>query len=68
MVKDGEIVSTKPSHTIWTNVTGLEDEEARIIEEIMPFFRQYYSVKWNNYKVHDHFVPNPIRVDVPIRQ
>ncbi|MBX7075842.1 MAG: formylmethanofuran dehydrogenase subunit A [Methanobacteriaceae archaeon] len=68
VVKDGEIVSTKPSHTIWTNVTGLEDEEARIIEEIMPFFRQYYSVKWNNYKVHDHFVPNPIRVDVPIRQ
>jgi formylmethanofuran dehydrogenase subunit A len=67
LVKDGEIVQTKPSHTIWTNVTGLEDEEARVLEEIMPFFKQYYSVKWSNYKVHDHYVPNPIQIDVPVK-
>ncbi len=30
----------------------------------MPFFTQYYSVKWENYPVHDHYVSNPIRVDV----
>ena len=67
LVKDGEIVQTKPSHTIWTNVTGLEDQEAKVIEDIMPFFKQYYSVKWSNYKVHDHYVPNPIKIDVPVK-
>ena len=30
----------------------------------MPFFTQYYSVKWENYPVHDHYVSNPIVVDV----
>ncbi|EKC68699.1 hypothetical protein LEA_08660, partial [human gut metagenome] len=24
----------------------------------------YYSVKWENYPVHDHYVSNPIRIDV----
>ena len=64
VVKDGDIVSTKQSHTIWTNVIGSEEEEKQIIDSIMPFFTQYYSVKWENYQVHDHYVPNPTRVDV----
>ncbi|OWT33105.1 formylmethanofuran dehydrogenase subunit A [Methanobrevibacter sp. 87.7] len=64
MVKDGEIVSTKPSHVIWSNVKGMEEQEKDIIDKVMPFFKQYYSVKWENYKVHDHFLSNPIRVDV----
>jgi formylmethanofuran dehydrogenase subunit A len=64
VVKDGDIVSTKQSHTIWTNVIGYEEEEKQIIDSIMPFFTQYYSVKWENYQVHDHYVPNPTRVDV----
>ena len=61
VVKDGDIVSTKQSHTIWTNVIGYEEEEKQIIDSIMPFFTQYYSVKWENYQVHDHYVPNPIK-------
>ena len=64
VVKDGDIVATKQSHTIWTNVKGYEEEEKEIIDSIMPFFTQYYSVKWENYQVHDHYVPNPVRVDV----
>ena len=64
VVKDGEIVSTKPSHVIWTNVKGMEEQEKEILDKVMPFFTQYYSVKWENYKVHDHFLSNPIRVDV----
>ena len=35
-----------------------------VINKIMPFFTQYYSVKWENYPVHDHYVSNPIRIDV----
>lgn len=64
VVKDGNIASTKPSHTIWTNVIGYEDEEKEIIDSIMPFFTKYYSVKWENYKVHDHYLSDPIKVDV----
>ena len=64
MVQDGEIVSTKPSQVLWTNVKGIEDQEKAVLDQVMPFFTQYYSVKWENYKVHDHFLSNPIRVDV----
>ena len=38
--------------------------EQNVINKIMPFFTQYYSVKWENYPVHDHYVSNPIRIDV----
>ena len=67
VVKDGEICNTVHSNTIWCNVTGLEEEEERVLKSIMPFFNQYYSVKWSNYKVLEHFVPNPIQVNVPAR-
>jgi Formylmethanofuran dehydrogenase subunit A len=30
VVKDGDIVSTKQSHTIWTNVIGYEEEEKQL--------------------------------------
>jgi formylmethanofuran dehydrogenase subunit A len=64
LVKDKEIVQVKKSRTIWTNVMGLEKEEQAVIDGIMPFFNQYYSVKWENYPVHDHYLSDPIRVDV----
>ena len=64
LVKDKEIVKVKESQVIWTNVKGLEKEEQAVIDGIMPFFNQYYSVKWENYPVQDHYLSNPIRVDV----
>lgn len=64
LVKDKEIVQLKESQNIWVNVKGYENEEAAVIEKIMPFFNQYYSVKWENYPVHDHYVSNPIKIDV----
>ncbi|MDD1774025.1 MAG: formylmethanofuran dehydrogenase subunit A, partial [Methanobacterium sp.] len=62
MVKDGEVVSIKPSHTLWTNVHGFEEEEAAIMEKIMPDFNKFYTVKFENYKVHEHYAPYPIEV------
>ena len=64
LVKDKEIVKVKESQNIWVNVKGWEQNEQKVIDNIMPFFTQYYSVKWENYPVHDHYVSNPIRVDV----
>ena len=67
LVKDGDLVATKPSHVIWTDVKGWERGEAQVLNEMMPFFTQYYSVKWENYQVHDHFLSNPIKVEVPAK-
>ena len=64
LVKDKEIVKVKESQNIWVNVKGWEKQEQNVIDKIMPFFTQYYSVKWENYPVQDHYVSNPIRVDV----
>ena len=64
LVKDKEIVKVKESQNIWVNVQGWEKNEEKVINNIMPFFTQYYSVKWENYPVHDHYVSNPIRIDV----
>ena len=64
LVKDKEIVKVKESQNVWVNVKGWEQNEQKVINNIMPFFTQYYSVKWENYPVHDHYVSNPIRIDV----
>jgi len=64
LVQDGEVVSTKESQTIWTNVKGLEEQEAAVMERIMPVFDKYYTVKFENYPVFDNFVKNPIEVNV----
>jgi len=64
LVKDGEVVQIKPSQTIWTNVQGYEEQEKMIMEKVMPTFNRYYTVKFENYKVHDHYLPNPIEVKV----
>lgn len=46
LVKDKEIVKVKESQNMWVNVQGYEHEEQNVINKIMPFFTQYYSVKW----------------------
>ncbi|HML04910.1 MAG TPA: amidohydrolase family protein, partial [Methanobacterium sp.] len=64
MVKDGEIVSIKPSQTMWTNVQGFEEQEKAVMEKVMPDFTRYYTVKFENYQVHDKYTPYPIEVKV----
>jgi formylmethanofuran dehydrogenase subunit A len=64
LVKDGEVVKVVPSHTLWTDVKGFEEQENAVMEKIMPTFRRFYTVKFENYKVHDHFAPNPIVTEV----
>lgn len=64
LVKDGDVVKVKPSQTIWTNVQGYEQQEQKILDEIMPFFNKYYTVKFENYKVHDHYLNKAIEVKV----
>lgn len=64
IVQNGDIVSTKESQTIWTNVKGIEEKENALMEKIMPVFDKYYTVKFENYVVHDHYVHNPIEVNV----
>jgi len=64
LVKDGEVVAVKPSQTIWTNVSGLEEEENSVLKEVMPVFNKYYTVKFENYQVHDHYLHHPIEVNV----
>jgi formylmethanofuran dehydrogenase subunit A len=58
LVKDGEIVKVVPSKHLWSNVEGYESEEQRILNKIMPQFNKYYSVKFENYLVQDHYI-NP---------
>ncbi|WP_297898274.1 formylmethanofuran dehydrogenase subunit A [Methanobrevibacter sp.] len=64
IVQNGDIVSTKESQTIWTNVKGLEEKEDALMEKIMPTFNKYYTIKFENYVVHDHYVHNPIEVNI----
>jgi formylmethanofuran dehydrogenase subunit A len=59
LVKDGEVVKVVPSHTLWTNVQGFEEQEKAVMEKVMPTFRRFYTVKFENYKVQDHFTPYP---------
>lgn len=64
LVKDGEVVKVVPSHTLWTDVKGFEEQEAEVMKEVMPTFTRFYTVKFENYKVHDHFTPNPTVTEV----
>ena len=64
LVKDGEIVKVVQSHTLWTNVKGMEEKEKSVMERVMPDFTKYYTVKFENYKVFDNYLPNPIVTEV----
>jgi formylmethanofuran dehydrogenase subunit A len=55
LVKDGEVVKVVPSKHVWTNVQGFEEEEKRVLEQIMPMFSKYYTVRFENYVVHDQY-------------
>ena len=56
VVKDGKIAKVVPSRHLWSNIQGFEEQEKKVLENIMPMFNRYYTVKFENYKVHDHYV------------
>lgn len=64
LVKDGEIVKVVSSKHIRTNVQDFEEEEKRVLEQIMPMFNRYYTVKFENYIVHDHYAEPSVEYKV----
>lgn len=64
VVKDGEIAKVVSSKHLRTSVEGMEEEEKRILEKIMPMFNKYYTIKFENYKVHDHFAEPSVEYKV----
>ena len=64
VVKDGKIVKIVPSRHMWTNVTGFEQQEKKVLEDIMPMFNRYYTVKFENYKVFDHYIDPAIEFTI----
>ena len=64
LVKDGEITKLVGSRHVWTNVCGLEDKEEELINRIKPDFNRFYTIKYENYGVSDHYLECENRVDV----
>ncbi len=64
VVKDGKIAKVVPSRHLWSNIQGFEEQEKKVIENIMPMFNRYYTVKFENYKVHDHYVDPDIEFKI----
>jgi formylmethanofuran dehydrogenase subunit A len=64
MVKDGQIVKLVESNHLWCNVCGLEDTEKELIKSIKPLFNKYYTIKYENYGVNDHYIKPDTRYDI----
>ena len=64
VVKDGKIAKVVPSRHLWTNVQGFEKQENKVLNDIMPMFNKYYTIKFENYKVHDHYIEPSIEYKV----
>ena len=64
LVKDGEITKVVSSKHLRTSVQGFEEEEKRILEQIMPMFKKYYTVKFENYVVQDHYAEPSVEYKV----
>ena len=64
VVKDGKIAKVVPSRHMWTNVTGFEQQEKKVLEDIMPMFNRYYTIKFENYKVFDHYIDPSIEFKI----
>ncbi|MEE1117274.1 hypothetical protein [Methanosphaera sp.] len=46
------------------NVLGLEIEEKVFIDIIKQEFNKYYTIKYENYGVNDHYIQPDTRMDV----
>lgn len=62
--KDGSITKLVNSSHVWSNVKGLEEKEDALIKRIKPEFNKYYTIKYENYGVPDHYIEPETRIDV----
>ncbi|OED30294.1 formylmethanofuran dehydrogenase subunit A [Methanosphaera sp. WGK6] len=68
LVKDGEIVKLVNSKHVWCNVKGLENKEYSLIQRIKPEFNKYYTIKYENYGVPNHYITPNYQVDVEVEK
>lgn len=64
LVKDSKIVKLVKSNHIWCNVQGLEKYEKTLEKRIKPEFNKYYTIKYENYGVNDHYVEPETRINI----
>ena len=64
VVKDGQITNLVKSKHLWCNVVGLEEEEEQLIRKIKPTFNKYYTIKYENYGVTNHYIKPDTRFDI----
>ena len=64
LVKDSKIVKLVKSNHIWCNVNGLEERERILEQRIRPEFNKYYTIKYENYGVNDHYIKPDIQINV----
>lgn len=56
LVKDSKIIKLVNSRHVWCNVEGLHEKEEKLIKRIKPEFNKYYTIKYENYPVPDHYL------------
>ena len=64
LVKDGEICKLVNSKHIWCNVKGLENKEEELIKRIKPEFNKFYTIKYENYGVNNHYIKPETKINV----
>ena len=64
LVKDGDIIKLVDSNHIWCNVHGLETDEEKLIKRIRPEFNKYYTIKYENYGVPEHYIKPDTQINV----
>lgn len=63
VVKDGEVVdNTTPGRTIWLDVQT--KEPCRIDDKMKQRFRDYWTIEYDSYPVHDHYVRVPDKLTI----
>ncbi|RAP49387.1 MAG: formylmethanofuran dehydrogenase subunit A [Methanosphaera sp. rholeuAM74] len=66
LVRDGKVVKLVKSNHIWTNVRGIENKEEELIKRIKPEFNKYYTIKYENYGVNDHYLESESVTNVDV--
>ena len=66
VAKDGEILQQVDGRTMWLDVKTAE--QVTINEELKRKFKEYWTVEYDNYPVHDHYVKvsDPITIKAVI--
>ncbi|NMC07964.1 MAG: formylmethanofuran dehydrogenase subunit A [Candidatus Lokiarchaeota archaeon] len=57
VAKGGQVVTSVPGSTIWTDVTRPVDKYKELVEQVKREWIGRYTVSYNNYPVFDSYVP-----------